>query len=342
MKIATTVVYASNKREPLDYVVELEKAGLDIYWVPEAYGFDAPTTLGYLAAKTNRVMLGSAIMNVYSRTPSCIAQTAAGLDFVTGGRAILGLGASGPQVIEGFHGVPYQKPIARTKEVVDIVRRALKREVLTNDGIIKLPLPQGEGTGLGKPLKLLTHPVRSSVPIFVAALADKSVESTAEIADGWIPIFYSPEKSKKVWGDALAAGTKKRSPDLAPLDIVAGGLVAIGDDVKKYLELARPQLALYIGGMGARGKNFYYDVACEYGYEAEAKQIQDLYLSGKKAEAEALVPVEMLEQTNLIGPESYVKERIAAYRESGVTILNVNFPTPDAVGTLSKLKDMVG
>lgn len=341
MKIATTVVYSSNDRKPLDYVTELEKAGLDIYWVPEAYGFDAPTTLGYLAAKTQRVNLGSAIMNVYSRTPSCIAQTAAGLDFVTGGRAILGLGASGPQVIEGFHGMPYEKPIARTKEVIDIVRRALRREVLTNDGIVKLPLPKGQGTGLAKPLKLLTHPVRPSVPIYVAALADKSVESTAEVADGWIPIFYSPEKAKAVWGDALEAGKKKRSADLAPLDIVAGGLVVIGDDVKKYLELARPQLALYIGGMGARGKNFYYDVACEYGYEAEAKQIQDLYLSGKKAEAEALVPMEMLEQTNLIGPESYVKERIAAYRESGVTVLNVSFATPDAVQTLSKLKEWV-
>lgn len=341
MRIATTVSYASNKRDQLDQVVDFEKAGLDIFWVPEAYGFDAPTTLGYLAAKTSRVQLGSAILNVYSRTPSCIAQTAAGLDFVTQGRAILGLGASGPQVIEGFHGIPYQKPIQRTKEVIDIVRRALKREVLTSDGLVKLPLPEGQGTGLAKPLKLLTHPVRPSVPMFVAALADKSVESTAEVADGWIPIFYSPEKSKAVWGDALAKGRQKRSADLAPLDIVAGGLVVIGDDVKKYLELARPQLALYIGGMGARGKNFYYDVACEYGYEAEAKQIQDLYLSGKKSEAEKLVPTEMLEQTNLVGPESYVKERIAAYRESGVTILNVGLVTPDSVQILEKLKSWV-
>ncbi|MCA9578759.1 MAG: LLM class F420-dependent oxidoreductase [Polyangiales bacterium] len=338
MKIATTVVYASNQREALDQVVAYEQAGLDIYWVPEAYGFDAPTTLGYLAAKTSRIELGSAIMNVYSRTPSCIAQTAAGLDFVTGGRAILGLGASGPQVIEGFHGIPYAKPIARTKEVIDLVRRALKREVLTSDGIVKLPLPAGQGTGLAKPLKLLTHPVRPAVPCFVAALADKSVESTAANADGWIPIFYSPEKAKAVWGDALAAGKAKRSDALGPLDIVAGGMVVIGDDVKKYLELARPQLALYIGGMGARGKNFYYDVACHYGYEEQAKQIQDLYLSGKKAEAEALVPLEMLEQTNLVGPESYVKERIAAYRESGVTILNVGFVTPDAVQIIEKLK----
>ena len=341
MKIATTVAYASNQRAALDKVVDLEKAGLDVYWVPEAYGFDAPTTLGYLAAKTERLELGSCILNVYSRTASCIAQTAAGLDFVTGGRAILGLGASGPQVVEGFHGIPYSKPVARTKEVVDIVRRALRREVLTNEGLIPLPLPKGQGTGHAKPLKLLTHPVRPRVPIYVAALADKSVESTAEVADGWIPIFFSPEKSKKVWGEALAAGAAKRSADLAPLEIVAGGLVVIGDDVKKYLDLARPQLALYIGGMGARGKNFYYDVACEYGYEAEAKQIQDLFLSGKKAEAEALVPLEMLEQTNLIGPESYVRERIAAYREAGVTILNVGFATPDAERTVSRLKEWV-
>lgn len=339
MKLATSLIYASNRREPLDQVAELEDAGLDLCWVAEAYGFDAPTTLGYLAAKTKRMELGSAILNVYSRTPSCIAQTAAGLDFVTGGRGILGLGASGPQVIEGFHGVPYEKPIARTKEVVDLVRRALRREVLTSDGLVKLPLPAGQGTGLGKPLKMLTHPVRSSIPIFIAALADKSVESTAEVADGWIPLFFSPEKAKSVWGDALAAGAAKRSADLAPLDIVAGGIVAIGEDVKPVLELARPQLALYIGGMGARGKNFYYDVACDYGYEAEAKQIQDLYLSGKKKEAEALVPREMLEQTNLVGPPSYVKERIAAYRESGVTILNVSFASPDPRKTISQLKE---
>ena len=342
MKLSHFLMYDGNPRSAADAVVTYEKAGLDTVWVAEAYGFDSPTLMGYLAAKTETVEIGSAILNIYSRTPALIAQTAAGLDNVSGGRAMLGLGASGPQVVEGWHGVPYDKPLGRTREVVDIVRRALRREKLVNDGIYKLPLPEGQGTGLGKPLKMLTKPERESVPIWIAALGQKNVQATAEYADGWLPHLYAPELAGKVWGDALAAGNAERPADLGPLQITAGGMVAIGEDVKGMLDFARPLFALYIGGMGARGKNFYNTLCREYGYEKEAEEIQDLYLDGKKKDAEAVVPLELLEMCNLVGPESYVKERIAAFAESGVTHLNVHPATEDPAATIAQLKEWIG
>lgn len=342
MKLSTLLQYSGNPRDAADQVAQLEEAGLDTVWVAEAYGFDSPTLMGYLAARTKTVEIGAAILNVFSRTPALLAQTAAGLDNVSGGRAILGLGASGPQVIEGWHGLPYSKPIGRTKEVVEVVRAALRREVLEYDGTsLTLPLPADQGTGLGKPLKMLTRPERSAVPIYIAGLGPKSVEGAAEYADGWLPFLYSPEGASRVWGDALAAGTANRSADLAPLEVVAGGMVAIGDDVKGMLDHARPTAALYIGGMGARGKNFYNQLACDYGYEAEAKEIQDLFLGGKKKEAEAAVPLELLEQVNLVGPASYVQERIAAFRESGVTNLQVAPVGDDPAATVRQLKEWV-
>ena len=345
MKLSTQLMYSGNPREAADQVAALEKAGLDTIWVAEAYGFDSPTLMGYLAAKTETVEIGAAILNVYSRTPGALAQTAAGLDNVSGGRAILGLGASGPQVIEGWHGLPYDKPLGRTREVVDIVRMALRRERLEYAGkIFDLPLPEGQGTGLGKPLKMLTKPERSSIPIYVAALGQKNVEGTAEYADGWLPFLYAPEKAHAVWGDALAAGTARRPDDLGPLEVVAGGMVCVGDDVKGMLDLARPMFALYIGGMGAKGRNFYNTLACEYGFEAEAAKIQELYLGGNKRDAEAVVPLELLEMVNLVGPASYVRERIEAFRESGVTNLQV-MPVPadggDPAALVAQVKEWV-
>ena len=259
------------------------------------------------------------------------------------GRAILGLGASGPQVIEGFHGVPYDKPLARTREIVDLVRRGLRRETLRNEGLYPLPLPEGQGTGLGKPLKLLTKPERPAVPIYVAALGQKNVEATAEYADGWLPFLFHPEKAHDVWGDALGRGIAKRQDGLGPLEISAGGMVAIGEgpETKALLDFARPFFALYVGGMGARGKNFYNDLACQYGYEKEAKEIQDLYLGGNKRDAEAKVPLSWLEATNLVGPASYVQERIAAYAEAGTTNLQVMPATNDPVATVRQLKEWV-
>ncbi|WP_067437456.1 LLM class F420-dependent oxidoreductase [Nocardioides jensenii] len=342
MKLSMPLMYAGNPREAADQVADLEKAGLDTVWIAEVYGFDSPTLMGYLAAKTETIEIAAGILNIYSRTPGLLAMTAAGLDNVSNGRAVLGLGASGPQVIEGWHGLPYDKPIGRTREVIDIVRMALRREQVEHDGIIKLPLPKDQGLGLGKPLKLLNKPERNAVPIYLAALGAKNVELAAEKADGWLPFIFAPEKANDTWGDALAKGSAKRSADLAPLEISGGGMCAIGDDVKGLLDFARPMLALYIGGMGARGKNFYNQLVSDYGYEAEARQIQDLYLSGKKKEAEAAVPLELLEMVNLVGPKGYVKERVEAFREAGVTNLQIMPAADDAAALVREMKELVG
>ena len=344
MKLSMPLVYAGNPRESADQVAALEKAGLDTVWVAEPYGFDAPTLMGYLAAKTETVEIGAGILNVFSRTPGAMLQTAAGLDNVSGGRAVLGLGASGPQVIEGFHGMPYERPLGRTREMIEILRMGLRREPLVHTGKnFTLPLPADQGLGLGKPLKLLNRPERADVPIWVAALGDNNVAMTAEIADGWLPFLFYPEKAQEVWGASLGKGLAKRSADLGPLQVSAGGMVAIGEgpETKALLDFMRPIYALYVGGMGAKGKNFYNQLACEYGFEKEATEIQDLYLAGKKKQAEALIPLAWLEAGNLVGPASYVKERIEAFREAGVTSLQVSPATDDPAGTIAQVKEWV-
>ncbi|MDP9796603.1 F420-dependent oxidoreductase-like protein [Catenuloplanes nepalensis] len=338
MRIGTSLMYAGDPRTAADEVASWEEAGLDVLWVAEAYGFDAPTIMGYLAARTTRVEIGSAILPIYSRTPTLIAQTAAGLDAVSGGRAILGLGASGPQVIEGWHGVRYDRPLARTRETIEICRAVWRRKRLAHDGLYRLPLP---GSAYGKSLKILTRPVRSRIPIYVAALGARNVEMTASIADGWLPFLFSPSAAPAVWGPDLTAGLASRDPALGPLEIVAGGPLAIGDDVTGLRDLARPLIALYVGGMGARGRNFYHDVVSRYGYAAEADRIQELYLAGRKDEAAAAVPAALLEETSLIGPLSYVRDRIAAYREAGVTVLNVTPLGPDPRKSIAQVKELV-
>ena len=303
MRIGTGISYAGGFADSVADVVELEKAGLDIVFVPEAYSFDAVSQLGYLAAKTSRVEIASGIFQIYTRTPTLTAMTAAGLDFVSDGRFTLGLGASGPQVIEGFHGVKYDAPLARTREIIDICRQVWRRERVVHEGKhYTIPLPPEQGTGLGKPLKLINTPVRERIPILLASIGPKNVALTAELAEGWEPIFFHPEKAADVWGASLAEGKAKRDPALGELDTFVGVALAIGDDVDHLLDQVRGQLALYVGGMGARGKNFYNDLACRYGYEAEAKLIQDLYLDGKKAEAAAAVPLELLRAISLVGP----------------------------------------
>jgi F420-dependent oxidoreductase-like protein len=324
MKLAMQLQYSGGFKESARQVSEYEKAGLDIVWVAEAYGFDAPSFMGYLAATTETIQIGAGILPIYTRTPTLLAMTAAGVDAMTDGRCILGLGASGPQVIEGFHGVPYDAPVGRTREIIDICRMAWKRERVTYEGkYYNLPLPEGQGTGLGKPLKMIARPVREHIPIYVASLGPANVRMTAEMADGWLPIFYLPERADEVWGDDLRAGAAKRDPSLPPLEVVGGGIVAVTDDPGPILDLGRNIAALYIGGMGARERNFYNQLACRYGYEAEAKEVQDLYLAGKKAEAAAAIPREFLELTNLVGPEGWIRERLAAYAEAGVSVLNV-------------------
>jgi F420-dependent oxidoreductase-like protein len=331
MRMGIFLNYAGGFAETVVELADYERAGADIVFVPEAYSFDAVSQLGYIAAKTERMQIASGILPLYSRTPALLAMTAAGLDYVSGGRFMLGLGASGPQVIEGWHGVPYDAPIGRSREIIEICRMVWRRERLAYRGRY-YQLPLEGGTGLGKPLKLINHPVREAIPIALAAIGPKNVAVAVELAESWMPIFYLPEKSAEVWGAAVAEGSAKRDPALGPLDVIAHARLAIGDDVTHLRDYSRPELALYIGGMGARGRNFYNDLARRFGYEAEAKAIQDAYLDGRKQEAEALVPPELVERTSLIGPEGYVRERLAAYRESGVTTLNVTplAPTHEA------------
>ena len=319
--------YGGDPHAAIRDVVALEQAGHDMVWVPEVWGFDSPSLMGYLAAGTSTLQIGSAIMPIYSRTPGLLAMTAAGIDALSNGRFSLGLGASGPQVIEGFHGVPYEAPLARTREIVDICRQAWRRRgALEHHGTYyDIPYQGDKGTGLGKPLKLMGRPVRPSIPIWLAALGEKNVALAAEVADGWLPIFFVPERASEIWGESLRSGAAKRNPELGPLEISAGGFVAIGDDDATIAlrDLQRPALALYIGGMGAKGKNFYYDLCVRYGFADEAAVIQELYLSGKKGQAEAAIPDELVEKTTLCGPRGYVKERIAAFKEAGVTNLQV-------------------
>src|SRR6478672_9621925 len=336
MRIGMSLNYAGGFKETVDELADYEKAGLDIVFVPEAYSFDAVSQLGFIAARTERLQIASGILQIYTRTPALTAMTAAGLDYVSGGRFSLGIGASGPQVIEGFHGVPYTAPLGRTRELVEICRQVWRRERLDHQGRhYQIPLPADQGTGLGKPLKLINRPVRERIPIVVAALGPKNVELAAELAEGWEPIFYYPEKAAQVWDAPLAAGTARRDPSLPPLDVVAQAPLAIGDDVAGYLELGRPYAALYIGGMGPhrdKGRNFYYELAVRYGFADAASRCQDAYLAGRKDEAAALVPAELLAGTSLIGPEGYVAERLAALKESGVTTLNVTPLAPTHAG----------
>ncbi|MFJ8673959.1 LLM class F420-dependent oxidoreductase [Streptomyces sp. NPDC093589] len=339
MELATTLQYAGDPRRAAEEVAALERAGLDAIWVAEAYGFDSPTIMGFLAARTEHAKIGSAILNVYSRTPALIAQTAAGLDAVSGGRALLGLGASGPQVVEGWHGKPYDRPLGRTRETIELCRRIWRREVIDHHGITDMPLPAEKGGRLGKPLKILTRPVRPEIPVYVAALGPANVRMTAEIADGWLPTLFIPEKAAQVWGTPLAEGAARRDPERGPLQTVAGGLLAIGEDAAAARELARPAIALYVGGMGAKGKNFYHDLAVAYGYEQAAHTIQELYLAGRKREAEAAVPDEFCELMSLCGPEGYVRERIAAFREAGVTMLNVHPVGPEPAKLIETVKN---
>jgi F420-dependent oxidoreductase-like protein len=337
MRVGMMLGYAGGFSEAVSELADFERAGLDIVFVPEAYSFDAVSQLGFIAARTTRLEIASGILPIYSRTPALTAMTAAGLDFVSGGRFTLGLGTSGPQVIEGWHGVPYDAPVGRTRELVEICRMVWRRDRLDYQGKY-YTLPYEGGTGLGKPLKLINHPVRERIPIVIAALGPKNVALAAEVAEGWQPIFYFPEKAAIAWDAPLADGRAKRDKTLGALDVIAAAPLAIGDDVTGLREFSRPFFALYIGGMGARGRNFYYDLACRFGYEDEADKIQDAYLAGRKDEAAALVPADLVEKTALIGPAGYVAERLEAFRESGVTTLNVTPLAPSHSGRLADIE----
>jgi F420-dependent oxidoreductase-like protein len=304
----------TNPRELIALAQEAERLGYDSAWAAEAWGTDAVTVLAWLAATTSTIKVGSAILQIPARTPANTAMTAATLDLLSGGRFLLGLGTSGPQVAEGWHGQPWGKPITRTKEYVEIVRAALRREPVEFHGE-QYDIPyRGDGTtGLGKPLKLLVRPERASIPIYLAALGPKNVRTAFEIADGWLPIYFSPEHARDVFGYEPRDG----------FDIAPSVNVVLSDDVAAARDALRPVLALYVGGMGARGANFYNALVRRYGYEAEAERIQGLYLDGKQREAIAAVPDELIDDVALVGPRERILERLDAWRESGATTLIV-------------------
>ena len=342
MKLGTTVGMRDDPDKFAAHAKRLEDLGVEYLWTGEAYSADAVSTMGFLAAVTRKAQIGSSILPLYSRTPTLMAMTAVGLDKLSRGRFVLGLGASGPQVVEGFHGVPYDAPLARTREIIEICRSVWRRERLVHQGVIyQVPLAEGQGTGLGKALKIMDHPVRERIPIYVASLGPKNVEMTAELAEGWLPLHYWPDRAHELWRSSLEAGRAVRPVDLPPLEIVAGGSLAIGDDVDELRERDRPMLALYYGGMGAKGKNFYNDVLRRYGYEKEAEQIQDAYLGGDRKRAAALVPGDLVAGMSLIGDAGFVKDRVAAYRESGVTVLNVQPVGPNGLKDIETIADWV-
>jgi F420-dependent oxidoreductase-like protein len=304
-----------------DLILEADRLGFHSVWSAEAYGSDAVTPLAFIAARTERLHLATGIMQMPARTPAMTAMTAMTLDQLSGGRFILGLGVSGPQVVEGWHGVPYGKPLVRTREYVEIVRAIWARErPLEHRGVhYRIPYDGPGATGLGKPLRSILH--GRQLPIYLAAVGPKSVAQAAEIADGWLPIFYSPERAPQVYREPLEAGFRKAGRTAADFDIAVSVTVILGDDVKACLELVKPMLALYIGGMGAREKNFYNDLACHYGFAAEARRIQELYLAGKKAEATALVPDALADEVSLVGPKERIRDRLQRWRASPVGTL---------------------
>jgi F420-dependent oxidoreductase-like protein len=307
--------------QQLEMAQEADRLGYDSVWAAEAYGNDAATVLAWLAAGTKNTRVASGIFQIPARTPAMTAMTAATLDNISGGRFILGLGVSGPQVVEGWHGQPFAKPLARTREYVDIVRKALARETVTYDGeIYKLPLPNG--TGLGKPLKLIIKPVQERIPIYLAAIGPKNTALAAEIADGWLPTLFAPEHLD-AFRPSLEEGAARSGRSLDELAITPQTTMAIYDDIDHARNFLRPYLALYIGGMGAKEKNFYSKLVTRYGYGDAAAEIQDLYLSGKQAEAMAKIPDDLIDKVALIGPKDRVKERLAVYRDAGVETLLV-------------------
>jgi len=313
--------------EQVSLATTAERLGYSVVWAAEAYGSDAPALLSWIAAHTERIDVGSAVMQIPARTPAMTAMTAATLDLLSGGRFRLGLGVSGPQVSEGWHGVRFDKPLARTREYVEVVRMALaRRTVAYEGGHITLPLPDGPG----KPLKLMLAPQRGDIPVYLAAVGPKNLELTGEVADGWLAIFFAPEHSGLSMGP-LQTGAERAGRSLQDIDVNPTVPVAVGTDIEACAEPLRGYTALYVGGMGSRSQNFYNALAQRMGFEDAAHRIQDLYLDRRHREAMAAVPLELIDQTSLIGPRERIVERLHAYAEAGVTTLSVT-PFGDTVG----------
>jgi F420-dependent oxidoreductase-like protein len=334
MKLGLNLGYAPPGTNPADLVPLAQRAeelGYDSVWAAEAWGTDAVTVLAWIAALTSRIKVGSAIMQIPGRSPANTAMTAATLDLMSGGRFILGLGTSGPQVVEGWHGDAWGKPLGKTREYVDIVRTALRREVVQHEGEhYRIPYDGPRATGLGKPLKMMMRPLRADIPIYLAAIGPKNVALAAEIADGWLPIFVDPERFDAAFGASIAG-----APD--GFEIAATVSVLVGDDVDALRDALKPYIALYVGGMGAKGKNFYNSLVRRYGWDDAAERIQGLYLDGKQREAIAAVPDELVDALALVGPKERIRDRLEAWRETPVTTLIVGSPQPEALDVVAEL-----
>ncbi|MEZ4517871.1 MAG: LLM class F420-dependent oxidoreductase [Chloroflexota bacterium] len=339
MRLGLMLGYAAGKIDlPVELVREADRLGVYAVWTAEAYGSDAVSPLAWLGAQTKDIKLGTAIMQMPGRTPANAAMTAMTMNQLSGGRFLMGLGLSGPQVVEGWHGVGYAKPLTRTREYVTIVRQIFNREApLTFDGkLYQIPYEGSDATGLGKPLKSTLH-AQPDIPIYLAAIGPKNVELAAEIADGWLPIFFAPDQYDAVFKPHVEAGLARGGKSMESFDIAPTVSVVINDSLDVCYNMLRPMLALYIGGMGARGKNFYNDLAARYGFEAAAAEIQDLYLSGDRGGAMARVPAELIDAVALVGPRDRVRERLRLWYDSPVTTLNMTVFDVDTLRTMVEL-----
>ncbi|MFI5845372.1 LLM class F420-dependent oxidoreductase [Catenuloplanes sp. NPDC051500] len=339
MKLGLSLGYQTAWSTPADHLAiaqEADRLGYSVVWAAEAYGSDVVSMLSWIAGQTSRIHVGSGIMQIPARTPAMTAMTAATIDTFSGGRFRLGLGVSGPQVSEGWHGVRFGAPLARTREYVEIVKAALRRERVEFQGEhYTLPLPDGPG----KALKLGFRPLRGDIPIYLAAVGPKNLELAGEIADGWLGIFFAPDLADGYLA-SVAAGRAKAGLDLKGFDVAPAVPVAIGDDLAACADLIRPHAALYVGGMGSRKQNFYNQIAVRMGYEQAAAEVQDLYLTGRQRDAAAAVPQDFIDRTSLIGPKDKIKEEIRRYAESGVTTLSVNLFTGDRESSISTLRSL--
>jgi F420-dependent oxidoreductase-like protein len=335
MRLGYAMGYAppgTNPVELIELAVEAERLGYDSAWAAEAWGSDVVSVLAWLGARTTTLKLGTGIMQIPARTPAMAAMTAATLDLMSGGRVLLGFGTSGPQVVEGWHGQAFGKPLGRTREYVEIVRAAIRRELVEHEGAhYEVPYRGADATGLGKPLKLMLRPVRDQIPIYLAAIGPRNVALAAEIADGWLPVWVSPTKLQEAFGDALAAA--KPGFDVAAFAVP----VAISDDLQAARDFVKPHIALYVGGMGAKGQNYYNALAARYGYEGEARAIQELYLGGKQLEAIAAVPDALVDEVALVGSHEQIADRLEAWKESPVTTLLIQAHDSATLRTMAEL-----
>ncbi len=341
VRLGMMVGYSGARIElPMDLILEADRLGYHAVWTSEAYGSDCITPLAWIGALTRNIKLGTAIMQMPARSPAMTAMTAITLDQLSGGRVLLGLGLSGPQVVEGWHGRPYGKPLAKTREYVAIMRQILARQApLAHEGDhYQIPYRGDDATGLGKPLKSIIHG-RADMPIYLASIGPRNVRLTAEIADGWLPIFFAPTAYDTCYREHVEAGFAKarQGKTLAEFDIAPSVTVVIEDDLEAAYNQIKPVLALYIGGMGAKGKNFYYDLACRYGFAEAADSIQEHYLQGRKGEAVMAVPEALVDAVALVGSKERIRDRIQLWRDCPVTTLNITAFTMDAVRFMAEL-----